>query len=94
MRTEPAWAMMKFPADLAATLVEIDARVAQVKARPRASAWSWAADGTGTSLAAVSGIVTCLMQFSSLPSGPGRSGALSVRAWPRVKAPGILKAGR
>jgi hypothetical protein len=38
MRTEPAWAMMKFPADLAATLVEIDARVAQLKARLRASA--------------------------------------------------------
>ena len=54
MSTEPAWAMMKFPADLAATLVEIDVRVAQVKARPRASAWPWAADGTGTSLAAVS----------------------------------------
>jgi hypothetical protein len=30
--------MMEFLTDLAATLVEIDARVAQVKARPRAAA--------------------------------------------------------
>ena len=28
MRTEPAWAMMAFPTDLAATQAEIDARVA------------------------------------------------------------------
>jgi len=28
--------MLEFPTDLAATLAEIDARVAQVKARPRA----------------------------------------------------------
>jgi membrane-bound metal-dependent hydrolase YbcI (DUF457 family) len=40
------------------------------------------------------GVATYLMQFSSLPSGPGRRGALSVHSWPRVKAQGIPQAGR
>ena len=63
---------MESPTDLAATLAEIDVRVSQVKARREQQPDRGQHDCTSTSLAAVSGIVTSLMQFSSLPSRPGR----------------------